>query len=317
LRKLEEENVDSVIAKLQSALTPSKEVMDIFNSLGEEFKVTSGAMALTQDLSYLENVIVKDGDKLTSEQKKILDDYLSSIRSQMSVLESVYGRVKEYFEKIKKGAHVTKNEVLRNRLNEVEKILHQSDKAVSVSTWVTSNINLIIENMRQCLGCLNQEINNDTNLTFGDYNKFYVMSRGEKEKGSIADEIVYFVPVEVSDGEQEMSFVLDQVYGSKSSDVLTAHVKAVAKKYSSLKKAFPKAKISILVTNAALSSTGIDQSQAERRFKSISEDLKVEPVFDASVTVPESALGEHYIEFVPASGRFSGPASVSGLRITI
>jgi len=274
-------------------------------------------MALAQDLSYLENIIVKDGDKLEPKQKRVLDDYLLSIRSQMSVLESVYGRVKEYFEKIKKGAHVTKNEVLRNRLDEVEKILNQSDKAVSVGTWVTSNINLIIENMRQCLGCLSREVNNDTNLTFGDYNKFYVMSRGEKEKGSIADEIVYFVPIEVSGGKQEMSFVLDQLYGSKSSDVLTAHVKAVAKKYSSLKKSFPKAEISIFVTNAALASAGIDQSQAEVKIKSISEDLKVEPIFGASVTIPESALGEHYVEFAKSNGRFYGQTSASGLRITI
>ena len=317
LRKLDEEEVDVSIGKLQVALTPSKEIIEIFNSFGEEFTVNSGALALSQDVSYLENIIVKNEKKLSAEHKVMLDNYLGAVRSQMSALESVYVRVKEYFEKIKKGAHVIKNETLKNRLSEIEKVLYQSDGAVSVTTRVTTNLNLIIENMRKCLGCLRKEENNDTNLTFGDCNKFYVMSQGEREKGNIADEIIYFSPIKMPDGSEGMSFVLDKIYGSQSSDVLLAHIKAVLKKYSSLKKTFPDAKTSVLVTNSALSSGGLSKKQAEAKIKEIYEAATATDIEGATVTISESALGDHYVEFGNHIGRFKGETNVSGLRIEL
>ena len=95
-----------------------------------------------------------------------------------------------------------------------------------------------------------------------------------------------------------------------------AHVKAVAKKYSSLKQMFPEARISIFVTEAAMASAGISSEQAEVKIKEILSDYKVDLTAGVSVTIPESALGEHYVEFVKSGGRFQGEASVSGLRVS-
>ncbi len=318
LRKLEESEVDENIAALQKLLQPSEQVVSIFNTLGEEFKTTSGAMAISQDLAYLENIIVKSGDKLSSDQKKILDEYLGAIRGQMVVLESLYVKAKEYFEKIKKSAHTKTNELLKNRLAEVEKVLYQTQEAVPIVTRATTNLNTIIENMRLCLGCLRKEVNNGTNLTFLDPNKFYLVSQGGKERGSSADEILFFVPVKYASGESEMSFVMDRLYGVKSSDVLIAHVKTVLKKYAALHKNFPEAKLSVLVTDAALASAGLGVNDAQKRiteaFEASLDQTITGPV---SVNIPESAFGDHYVEFGNKGARISGERTTAGLRIVL
>ncbi|MEI6191241.1 MAG: hypothetical protein WCP24_02650 [bacterium] len=317
LRRLEEEKVEEVIKKLQAVVIPSNEIIEIFNSFGEGFKVSSGALALSQDLAYLENIIVKNENKISKEQRKMLSDYLGEILSQMSILEDVYSRIKEHFEKINKSVHVIKNEILKARLKEIERILYQNDEDVSLITRVTSNINLIIENMRQCLGCLSKEGNNDTNLTFGDYYKFYIMSQGEKQKGSISDEIVYFMPVKMESGEQEMSLIMDRVYGAKSSDILLAHIKAVVKKYFSLKKDFPEAKFSILVTENALSSAGFSTEQAIKKIGEFIGSINISHQSGVSVSIPESALGDNYTEFHSSDARHHGDATTSGLRLSV
>ena len=316
LRKLDEEKVDEAIEKLQTILLPSKEIMNIFNSFGEEFKASSGALALSQDLSYLENIIVKNDDKISVEQRKMLNEYLGAIRSQMLSLESVYGRVKDYFDKIKKSAHVIKNEILINRLEGIEKILYRSDNAVSVTTTMTGNLNLIVENMRACLGCKRKEINNDTNLTFGDLNKFYIMSQGEKQKGSISDEIVFFSPVKLPDGKQEMSFVMDKIYDANSLDMIIAHIRSAIKKCSFLKKSFPEAKVSILVTDSALLGSTIEKVQ--EKINETIKEVRASSLRGATVTIPESVFSVHYVEFGSSLGRYKGGETiVSGLRIEV
>ncbi len=317
VKRLEEDGVEREIAELKALLVPSKEIVDIFNSMGEEFNPTSGAMALSQDLLYLENVIVKNGNKLEPAQKQALDSYLSAIRAKMSTLESLYGNAKEYFDKIRKGAHANTNKLLKERIAEIEKVLYQSDEAMPIVTKVTSNLTSIIENMRQCLGCLRKEVNNDTNLTFGDPGKFYLLSQGDAEKGSIADEIAFFVPVALSDGRKEMSFVMDVVYGSKSSDVLVSHARAMVKKASALNTGFPDAKMSVFVSRSALASAGITRGMLEERVKREQgggEGLVFEEIDEADVTVPESAFGDNYIEF-GGDPRTAGERKVSGLRI--
>lgn len=318
VRKLDEEKIDEEIDKLQKLLKPTDEIIAIFNSLGEEFMPTSGALALSQDLSYLENIIIKDEQKISPEQKPILEKYLQSIRAQMVALETLSVKVIDYFEKIKKSTHQTATQLFKNRLDEIGEVLYQKNDAVALTSTVTSNLNTIIENMRQCLGCLREEINNDTNLTFGDSNKFYIVSHGDTAKKSIADEIAFFAPISTEEG-NEMSFVLDQVWGSKSSDVLLAHIKAMAKKCMGLKKSFPKSKLSVFVTNAALQSVGLSSFQAAEKIKEAVENMHIEILEEVTIAIGKSALGDNYIEFgntKDIDARTSGDRVVSGLHLT-
>ncbi len=322
LKKLEDEEIDENINKLQELLNPSPEIIEIMNAFGEDFKPSSGAMALSQDLTYLENIIVKNENKIGADQRLVLKKYLESINAQMVVLENIYTKTKEYFDKIKKGSHATTNVVLKSRLSEIESILNQTGDATPITTLVTSNMAVVIENMRQCLGCLRKEVNNDTNLTFGDANKFYMVSLGEKSTGSIADQLVYVLPVETAEYGKEMSFVVDKLYGAKTADVLLSHTKALLKKYVALKKEFPEAKLSVFVSSAALSTAGSNIESyvgmvTKDMADSLGKSIHFNEVGSAKVDVPKSALGANYIEFGGESARKEGEREVSGLRLTV
>ena len=324
VNKMQEEQVEKRIEDLQASLVPNDRVIDIFKKLGEEFRQESGAFALSKDLSYLEGLIVKGEKKIAPEEKDAVISYIGMIREKMKDMEHILDRVKQHFEKVKKSSHTERNPVLKNRMADIEKVIYSQEASAVITSHLTKDLNLVIENMRQCLGCMRKEINNDTNLSFGDYNKFFLMNSSEKEKGSISDEIVFFVPVTIPngtpEGSKEMSFVMDRVYGSKSSDVLTGNIVTVYKKYQSLKRAFPDARLSLTVTNAAMVSVGVDAEILEKRVREAMQkdgqkDLAVE-LFSGDTlvaTIPNSALGDNYVEFGQGYARQSGDRGFSGL----
>ena len=314
VNELVEEQVTGNIEELQKILAPSEDIINIFNSLDENFKTNSGALALSRDLEYLEELIIKNDSKLSVEDKAKVTTYIDSIRQQMKGLESSFQKVKEYFDKVKKSSHLISSEIMKDRLAEVEKIIYSTDNNAMIISQLTSNLDLIIENMRQCLGCVRKEANNDTNLAFGDYNKFFLMSQKEKGRGSIADEIIFFMPITDSSGRQEMSFVMDNIYGNKSSDILLAHVATVYKKYAALKKEDKEANISISVSGAALSSVGLNAETFQDKIKAkISELESVEYVPSISINIPKSSLSDNYIEFSSKDARGTGEAVFSAV----
>jgi hypothetical protein len=312
LNKTNEEKVDDRIEELQKSLVPSGHIIEIFNRLGEEFRQESGAFALSKDLAYLESLIVKDEKKLSNEDKKIIDNYLNSIKEKMQDLETLFDKVKEYFLKIKKSSHVSNHELLKNRLKDIQTIFDSTDSNEMIVSHMTKDLNLIIENMRQCLGCLRKEANNDTNLAFADYNKFFMINQSGKDKGSISDEIIFFVPVKF-EGKEEMSFVLDRVYGSKSPDILISNILTVYKKYKTIKKEIPRAKISISISKEAMASVGFNNELLIKRMKELSPEIQSAEYTDINSNIPESAFSDNYVEFGNKDARESGERVFSGI----
>lgn len=309
------QNVEGEIQKLQSRLTPSQQIIEIFNRLGEEFEPQSGALALSQDLEYLENIIVKNRHKLTPEDNQVLDTYLNSIREQMSVLEKIYDVSRQQLIKIGQSIHPQRNELLHTRVEELKKIVHASSEVKEILSRVTSDFNLIIENMRQCLGCTKKEANNDTNLTFGDSNKFYCLSSRPGVKGSLADEVVFLAPVEY-EGKKSLSFVMDQVYGNKSADVLFAHVGALAKKIKQLRTRSSAAKISVVISQAALASSGLDTQLFIDRLGGLEiKPAKVRALEKVKVNIPASASGDHYVEIGDGQAREIKIREIKGILL--
>lgn len=316
INKIEEEKVDENIEELQKRLMPTNRIIDIFNRLGEDFKQESGAIALSKDLTYLESLIVKDSDKITKEEKIEVNMYLDKIREKMKELEIVFDKVREYFDKIKKSSHLENNTLLKNRLTDIEKIIYSKDSSTMIISHMTKDLNLIIENMRQCLGCMRKEINNDTNLAFGEYNKFFMVNQSGKEKGSISDEIVFLVPIKKPNNKEEMSFVLDRVYGSKSSDVLVGNVFSVYKKYQNIKKEFPNANISISVSEEAMSSVGVGSDILKRRLVDTIKNIdKGELIENLKASFFKSKFSDNYVEFGDKGPRDLGDRTFSALVI--
>lgn len=315
-QKAEEENVELGIEELQARVIPPESVIAIFNQLGESFKTKSGAIAVSQDLVYLENIIGKNNDRLNTEEKQTLTDYLTSIRDQMRKLEETYEILKAHFTKLKESTHAVNDERLKIRMENIDAVLNMKDTNTPLLGRVTNDPNLIIENIRQCLGCQTKEVNNDTNLTFGDSNKFYLMSQLPDQKGSIADEIAFLLPVQYSNGNTELTFVLDNVYGNKSSDVLVNHIVCLYKKYHQIKSKFPNTKLSIFVSDAAMRSSGLSTEILNSRLEEHIEDKHTTTYESSAKTnIVKSAGGDHYVEFGGGWGRILGEHQVGGLVI--
>lgn len=305
-----------LVGDLRAKLVPGAEIIRIFNSIGEEFKTDSGAQAISQDLIFLESVASKNQDKITEQaDKDAIANYLGEIRELMSVLEKaileIENKLKLLLEESKKqGADLYQTstaEMLRN--------LRGTDSALTINSTATNRWVPIIENMRQCLACNTTGCNNDTNLTFGDPNKFYLYSQDankEASEGSISDEIVFFEPITVGD-QVEMSFVFDQIYGNHSPDILYGHLAAITKKLAAIKAKAPQARISIFITGSAMLSSGLSNEVMTKRFGSAESAYIIEPA-TAEVNVIESPGGDHYVEF-GGGARTSGKRSVAGLRI--
>ncbi|MGE5426090.1 MAG: hypothetical protein ACM3PZ_03380 [Bacillota bacterium] len=315
LDKFETEKTDEKIGELQSSLIPGEDIASIFNRLDEEFRPSSGAYALFKDLEYLENLTEKSADKLSSDEKDKVESYLGAIRGKMIVLEGIMSKVKEAFIKLGDVAKKGGNELINNRVKGISEIMQSAESSL-IQTTMTCDLDLIIENMRQCLGCLRKEQNNDTNLSFGDYNKFFIMSRQGKDEGSVSDQIAYFFPVKYENGKKEMDMILDRIYGSKSSDLLLSHCLAAHKKMKGLKESFKGAGISLVVSDAALQSSGISAEQFVARLKEKGIDTAITTGEKMGVDVPASPFGDHYLEFTDKAARFAGQAEFSGVRIS-
>ncbi|AKM81934.1 TPA: hypothetical protein DD449_02395 [Candidatus Berkelbacteria bacterium] len=316
IKNIERMGINESIAELQRRLQPSEEVVSIFRKLGEEFTVHSGALALSQDLSYLENIIVKSDDKLDQSDHMVLQNYLNSIRDQMATMDQSLSQIQNQLGQIRQSIGSSHNEILSQRLDEIDHLISSKQNSIEIISRATNNMNLIVENMRQCLGCMSKECNNDTNLTFGDSGKFYLMSQSERQEGSIADEIVLLAPITLDDGTKQMTFMMDGLYGLKSSDVLFGHINCLMKKVRQIKEKFPEAKISIFVTDSAIGSAGMAADVLAEKLSDMEQKPNISMVEKATVDIVRSASGDHYIEVGGGSGaRGVGPRILDGILV--
>ena len=310
---VESEKAQQEIDSLRSLLEPTQEVIDIFQRFGEDFKPTSGAMALSQDLQYLDNLIVKKTSELKPEEISLLQDYISKIRERIVLLEEVYNKIKDKFTALRQGMISRENPLLEEKFNQISAIINAQTTQQTVTSTMTHDLNTMIENIRECLSCSIGGFNNDTNLTFGDTNKFFITSRSETQTtGSIADQIVFLEPITRADGLKEISFVLDKIYGQNTPIILENHVDTILSKVRQIKKRFPNIKLSIFVTHSALSSSGTSSDM----FINTLSNKKIQAVSETvNVNVVNSAFGDHYIEFGGGERSF-GERSVNGVIIT-
>lgn len=317
LNLVRESNVSSEIQRLRNSLNPPERVIEIFRQLGEDFKPSSGALALSQDLNYLDNLVVKREDELGANEKQTIIDYTSSIRAQMLNLEGVYANIRKIFGGASQMNTFSSNPLLQRKLEEINKIVNTESTQQIITTTVTNDLNVIIENMRECLSCKTEGCNNDTDLTFGDINKFYIYSQSEsRPHGSISDEIAFFEPITRSDGNRLMAFVLDKVYESNTPTIMENNILAIMKKITSLRQRFPNAKLGVFVSDLALITTSSGISNVQNLLNSLNMDVLQESV---SVDIVPSAMGDHYTEFGckgDVNARTTGQRTVGGIMIT-
>ena len=310
---INETQAEPEIETLREKLIPSGQIIEVFQRLGEDFKPTSGAMALSQDLTYLDNLVVKRKNDLSQEELVMLTGYIADIRKQMVKLEDINGQIKNKFGSFKQASMEKSNPLLQEKLSQIDRIINSQDTQQTVISIATSSFDTLIENIRECLSCVREGANNDTNLSFGDPNKFYVYSQSEaRQQGSISDQIVFVEPITKPDGTREMAFVVDRIYGTNTPAILENQTDVILKKYKAIKQRFPQIKLSVLLTSGAVQSGGASVDMMEKRFreKGIAVDRS-----EYSVDVHDSAMGDHYVEF-GGEPRSAGKRKTNGLLMT-
>lgn len=323
LHLLQKENVLNQVYQLRELLHPNPEVIAIFNRLGEAFSTHSGAMPLSQDLDYLEQLVMKRAQDLQEEDRDVLQRYIEAIREKLGTVEEVYARIVREFLAIERQLSDVQNQQLRGQVQEIVRAIQAQDQRHVVYSTAASNMNAVIENIRECLSCTRNGANNDTNLTFGDGNKFFVYSHGARREGrSIADQVVFLEPITIADpetGENKRcaAFVLDRIYGKRAPDILDNHIAVIVKKMRAVRIQHPEARLYVMITAAALQSVGVSPAAMNDIIRQrYGATIHRVDVGSARVDVAPSAAADHYIEF-GLGPRTAGERQVEGIVLTL
>ena len=95
------------------------------------------------------------------------------IDSTFDLAEEIYEPVKNKFNSLRQSSDIG-NPELQNRLKEIGSIIYAQSTQQTITSTATQSFNVMMENIRECLSCIaSSGANNDTDLTFGDINKFY------------------------------------------------------------------------------------------------------------------------------------------------
>ncbi len=317
----EKEKVEEKIDSLNKEKIPTEEVVKIFQKLGEDFTSESGIVPIGNDVHYLMTLIEKEenkkkGKKISEEEIKTAKDYLAGVGDKIRNLESVWAKLYEMVKSFEKNTENSNNEQLKDRFDSIKSELEKSigTEARNIVGIMTCDLEEVINNIRACLKCTTNGCNNDTNLSFGDRNRFFLYCKNENSKKSFADQLVTVLPTKKENNEQKLHFVMDNVYGERVPDVLVLNTLNVLKKL----KAINDKKFEIFVTDAAMSSTNVsDISYLENRLKENTDiPFQIEKVNNITVTVPEKSAEDAYHEF-GGGARSSGDRQVSGYVIKL
>ncbi len=318
LQYVDDVKAQEQVEALRSLLIPSEEIVALFNRFGEQFTPTSGAYAVSQDLDYLENFIVKHDRDLTKEETAMLQEYLQKIRDQLVSLEGMYDKISSKFTSFRTAQAERADEQLQNKLRQIDNIIRSQTTQQVVTSSMTNNLDTIIENMRACLACVKRQgsgQNNDTNLSFGDPNKFYLYTRSENQLGSIADQILFVEPAEYADGETGAVMVFDTVYGTKTPSILFNQIAAVANTYRRIRTEFPNIRLRLLVASSALAGLQSSDQAITHLTKLLGPEYDITSADNVKVNVLAPSIGDHYIEF-GGDARRAGLRNVGGILIS-
>jgi hypothetical protein len=330
---VKEMRAEEEVATLQQLLSPSPEVVSVFNSLGESFSVNSGAVAMSKDLGYLESLLTKAKDRLMKTYKKssassgeienrerqtkslqVATEYIKTIGDQLGKLELIYEQIKGKASSLEQVSKNTTNELLKAKLIEIKAIIERRDDQQIIVSTITTDLGVVMENIRECLSCVRQGCNNDTNLSFGDSNKFFIISQTDvMQKGSISDQIIYLEPAELSNGNKTMALVMDKVYGVKTAGVFLNHFAVLLKKYEVLKNKYQDLNMSIVIPDEVIK---MDKQLLIDKIKHKFGSKLLIDIESLTINLIPSATGDHYEEFAE-SARLSGQKKVNGLVIRV
>jgi hypothetical protein len=125
------------------------------------------------------------------------------------------------------------------------------------------------------------ELNNDTNLSFWDTNRFFILTNVEWSKNSISDQAVY-----IFNTNKWYNFVLDTMYWDRSFDLYLSHILLLIKKIKSLDE-----NVWIFIPGWVFSWTAFVNKLKEE------DGIKIKNVDNLEIDLSHSASWDIYHEF--------------------
>jgi len=305
--KVKAMGISDKIEKLNSMKLPNAELVKIFGKAWEKLSTSSWVIPIKNDIEYLSDILNTSKQLNDQERQKGLS-FLNEISEYLQSLQKDFDRISSMYDNLAKTILAWDNDSLKWRIKDMNRIFDtskQSNEQSFLTTKLTSDFDIIIPNIRGCLWCMKREINNDTNLTFGDSNKFFAAIFAEDPNRSIADCIVDVFPYSLGDNfdqkNSKNTFVIERVYWERTPDVLLSIVNVILKK----KNESTISDIDILISNEAISSCWLRQWQVEEFLEN--EDCTILEVDNANINVSKSPSWDGYYEFAKWWwGRFSG-----------
>lgn len=294
VNKILNENLSKEIEDFEVVCKPSDEHLKLLEkiwiNLEDDLIISSNSY-----LTYIESNIIKSKNKLTDVEYFSLTEYMDKVKKELDDLYLIKDKLTTLYEDFK-GKIIDKyfkNTEIEQRFCWMSPYFFtKADvEKENIVSLMTNDLDIVIKNIRQCLWCKDKWCNNDTDLSFGCDDRFFITTSHREWDTSFADELVTLLPR--SPKENWFTFVMDRIYWNNwSTDILLNNIYVILKKINKLSPELKK-HLSIFIPNGiglTLNEEWIEKIKKQYDWISIDQQ-------EITVTVESQPISDSYHEF--------------------
>ena len=308
VNKILNENLPKEIQNFENLCKPSDEHLKLLRklwiNLENDLIVSSNSY-----ITYIESWIRKWKNKLTKEEYDSLNEYIIRVNKELGTLYDIKDKLTTLYEDFKNKIidKYFDNTELKERFESMSPYFFtKADvEKENIVSLMTNDLDIVIKNIRQCLWCKNKWCNNDTDLSFGCDDRFFITTSHREWDTSFADELVTLLPR--SPKEEWFTFVMDKIYWNNwSTDILLNNIHVILKKINKLSPGIRK-NLSIFVPDGiglTLNADWIEKIKKQYNWINIDQQ-------EVTVTVESQPITDSYHEFWWIDPRSTWDAKIS------
>ena len=314
VNKILNENLPKEIQDFEKLCKPSDEHLELLRKIW--INLQDGLIVSSNSyLTYIESGIRKWKNKLKKEEYDSLNEYILGVDKELSDLYGIKDRLTILYEDFK-------NKIIDKYFNNTE--IEQRFESMSpyfftkanveeenIVSLMTNDLDIVIKNIRQCLWCKDKWCNNDTDLSFGCDDRFFITTSHREGDTSFADELVTLLPR--SPKEEWFTFVMDRIYGNNwSTDILLNNISVIIKKMNKLSPKLRKQLSIFIPNNIGLTLNEEWINELKKKFAWINIVNQ-----EITVTIEKQPITDSYHEFGGIDSRSTGDAIISWYLIKV
>jgi len=312
-KKWEVIDIEKEVADFERISKPTEEILRILWKI--EIDLSKDWILSNESyISYIESSIKKSETKLSKEEYQQILDYITLVKSELSDLYKIKDRLTELYSNFKEKTIDVAwqwTQVFTAFENMSPYFFTRADvEKENIISLMTNDLNIVIKNIRACLWCTYKWCNNDTDLTFGCNNRFFITTSHKDGDSSFADELVTLLP-----SDSWYLFVMDKIYWNNwSDDIILNNVLVLLKKIKKLSPDVRK-QISIFVPNTTKQS--FTEELKQKIIDNSNLNLEIDDFQEVNIHVDEQPISDSYHEFGNYSGRWIWDSKVEWTIIKI